>query len=262
MFLTPLFILIAGVLRFVAKSRISISAKFVSTPFLSIGANMESSQVFIAFIISTLLICRFFLDVRELNSSYEAINSTKSLVVTTFRAAFPKYLLLVASIETMFSLKFTVIVATLFAPVLAAPAPDGGAKPFTLKNGQDVIALNSACTDGDLACINRQFSQSGQSALLFLLLTSWEPCTSAGSCHGPPPADNQVSSGDKKSFALSNGKAAQVLNKFVLTGCAGGLQCTGLPLVNSPGTSITCVDNAQAITGIAATGAGSSLTGN
>ncbi|KAF8513816.1 hypothetical protein BU17DRAFT_14522, partial [Hysterangium stoloniferum] len=48
--------------------------------------------------------------------------------------------------------------------------------------------------------------------------------------------------------------------KFVLTGCAGGLQCAALPLVNSPGTSITCGDNAQAVARIAETGAGSSLT--
>ncbi|KAF8513822.1 hypothetical protein BU17DRAFT_68618 [Hysterangium stoloniferum] len=49
-----------GVLRFVAQSRISISV---------------------------LLICRFFLDVRELNSSCHAINPMNSFVVTTFRAA-------------------------------------------------------------------------------------------------------------------------------------------------------------------------------
>ncbi|KAF8515986.1 hypothetical protein BU17DRAFT_19550, partial [Hysterangium stoloniferum] len=90
--------------------------------------------------------------------------------------------------------------------------------------------------------------------------------------------------GDKKSFTLSNGKAAQALNKqftslttsssctagqnacvnnqfvqgvdgkFVLTRCAGGLQCAVLLLVNSPGTSVTCVDNAQAVARIAATG--------
>ncbi|KAF8516012.1 hypothetical protein BU17DRAFT_51227, partial [Hysterangium stoloniferum] len=104
----------------------------------------------------------------------------------------------------------------------------------------------------------------------------------------PPPADNQVLSDDKTSFTLSNRKAIQALNKqfaslstsssctagqnacvnnqfaqcvdgkFVLTGCAGGLQCAVLPLVNSPGTSITCV---EAVAHIAATGAGSSLTG-
>ncbi|KAF8513813.1 hypothetical protein BU17DRAFT_52991, partial [Hysterangium stoloniferum] len=209
--------------------------------------------------------------------------------------------------------------------------PDVGAKPSTLKNGQDAIALNdkftslsasTACTDGDLACINGKFAQSGQCTLnrpmvylSFLtlnincvalplvnkpgtterlrLLQLGQPIpTKLHQRHGPPPADYKVSSGDKKSFTLSNGKPAQALNKqftsltpsssctagqnacvnnqftqcvdgkFVLTGCAGGLQCAVLPLVNSPGTPITCVDNAQAVARIAATGAGSSLTGN
>ncbi|KAF8513829.1 hypothetical protein BU17DRAFT_68625 [Hysterangium stoloniferum] len=44
-------------------------------------------QGVLRFVISVLLICRFFLDVRELNSSCAAINPTNSLVVTTFRAA-------------------------------------------------------------------------------------------------------------------------------------------------------------------------------
>ncbi|KAF8513826.1 hypothetical protein BU17DRAFT_94993 [Hysterangium stoloniferum] len=213
----------------------------------------------------------------------------------------------------MFSLKFTVIVATLFAPVLAAPvsplAPDAGAKPFTLKNGQDAIALNnkfnslsasSACTDGALACINGQFAQCSGGKFLLTSCAIGTICVALplvnkpGTVqhhmrHGcrprrsdccnwgnrppapapatdPPPADNQVSSGDKKSSALSNGKSTQTLNKqfaslttsssctagqnacvnnqfaqcvdgkFVLTGCAGGLQCVALPLVNSPGT--------------------------
>jgi hypothetical protein len=35
-----------------------------------------------------------------------------------------------------------------------------------------------------------------------------------------------------------------------------------LPLVNSPGTSVTCVDLPQALQRIADTGAGNSLTGN
>lgn len=245
----------------------------------------------------------------------------------------------------MFSLKSSVVVATLLASVLAAPAPDAGAKPFTLKNGQDAIALNnkftslsatSSCTDGDQACVNGQFAQcsggkfqltpcAGGTICVALPLVN-KPGTSitcdtaadrdariaatgaTGSGPAPAPApapapvpapapaqapaNNQASSGDKKSFALSNGQAAQALNKqfaslttsspctagqnacvnnqfaqcvagkFALTGCAGGLQCAALPLVNSPGTSITCVDNAQAIARIAATGAGSSLTGN
>ncbi|KAF8515973.1 hypothetical protein BU17DRAFT_67636 [Hysterangium stoloniferum] len=63
-----------GVLRFVSSI---ITDK---TPFLGVGVNLQGC-------ISTLLVCRFFLDVRELNSSCDAINSTNNLVVTTFRAA-------------------------------------------------------------------------------------------------------------------------------------------------------------------------------
>ncbi|KAF8503108.1 hypothetical protein BU17DRAFT_71812 [Hysterangium stoloniferum] len=80
-----------GVLRFVVifvwNLQSIITDKFVSTPFSGIGTNMENWQVFIAFIISILLICRFFLDVRELNSSCHAINQMNSFVVTTFPAA-------------------------------------------------------------------------------------------------------------------------------------------------------------------------------
>ncbi|KAF8516008.1 hypothetical protein BU17DRAFT_93121 [Hysterangium stoloniferum] len=69
----------------------------------------------------------------------------------------------------MFSLTFTVVIATLFVS-----APDVGAKPSTLKNGQDAIALNSLpcpqaplAPDGDLTCINGKFAQcSGGKFLL------------------------------------------------------------------------------------------------
>jgi len=230
----------------------------------------------------------------------------------------------------MFSFKSTVLIATLFASVLALPAPDAGAKPFTLKNGQDAIALNdkftslspsSSCTAGQEACVNGQFAQcvgetfqltpcAGGTVCVALPLvnkpgtsitcdtaadrdariaaTGATSATPAARAPAPVPAPAEATS----SFALTNGKDAQELNKqfesltpassctagqeacvdkqfaqcvngkFVLTGCAGGLQCAALPLVNSPGTSITCVDNAQAIARIAATGAGSSLTGN
>jgi len=95
----------------------------------------------------------------------------------------------------------------------------------------------------------------------------------------------------RASFSLSNGQAAQKLNaqfasmtassscqagqnacvqgqfaqcvngKFVMTPCAGGLQCVALPLVNSPGTSITCDTQADAETRVANTGATGGLTG-
>jgi len=89
----------------------------------------------------------------------------------------------------------------------------------------------------------------------------------------------------RSSFALANGQAAEALNSqfatltpssactsgenacvqgqfatcangaFVMTPCAGGLSCVALPLVNSPGTSITCDTTADEAARIAATGA-------
>jgi len=93
----------------------------------------------------------------------------------------------------------------------------------------------------------------------------------------------------RQDFALSNGQAAQNLNaqfegltadsdcsgdacvngafaqcvngKFVLSPCAGGLQCFALPLVNSAGTSVTCDTEADATTRVANTGATGGLNG-
>ncbi|CDO73536.1 hypothetical protein BN946_scf185014.g6 [Trametes cinnabarina] len=97
---------------------------------------------------------------------------------------------------------------------------------------------------------------------------------------------------DKRaSFALQNGKQAQALNakfaslsakspctsgevacvqgafaqcvngKFVTTPCSGGLTCVALPLVNSPGTSVTCDTEQDAADRIARTGASGGLRG-
>lgn len=55
---------------------------------------------------------------------------------------------------------------------------------------------------------------------------------------------------------------AQCVNgKFVTTACSGSLICTALPLVNSPGTSITCTTQADAAARITATGAKGGITG-
>jgi hypothetical protein len=48
--------------------------------------------------------------------------------------------------------------------------------------------------------------------------------------------------------------------KFVTTSC-GALKCAALPLVNAPGTSITCTTEADAAARIAATGATGGVTG-
>lgn len=63
--------------------------------------------------------------------------------------------------------------------------------------------------------------------------------------------------------ACVNGGFAQCVGgKFVITQCAGGTVCMALPLVNSPGTSITCTTQADAQARIAATGAQGGVTGN
>jgi len=86
---------------------------------------------------------------------------------------------------------------------------------FTLKNGQDAIALNnnfkgltknSSCNEGDQACVDG-------------------------------------------SFAICSG------GQFVLTPCPSGTVCAALPLVNKPGTSVTCDTQSDVDARIAATGA-------
>ncbi|KZT24474.1 hypothetical protein NEOLEDRAFT_1179160 [Neolentinus lepideus HHB14362 ss-1] len=112
--------------------------------------------------------------------------------------------------------------AAVSSPAANNAASTGGAKSFTLSNGQDAQKLNaqfaslsasSSCTDGQNACVGGAFAQ----------------------CVG---------------------------GKFVTTQCAGGLQCFALPLVNSAGTSTTCTTEADAAARIAATGATGGVTGS
>jgi len=62
--------------------------------------------------------------------------------------------------------------------------------------------------------------------------------------------------------ACVEGSFAQCVNgSFQLSQCAGGTQCFALPLVNSPGTSITCTTEADAAARIANTGATGGIQG-
>jgi len=73
-------------------------------------------------------------------------------------------------------------------------------------------------------------------------------------------ADSSCTAGQN---ACVNGQFAQCVNgSFELTPCAGGLTCQALPLVNSPGTSITCDTVADATQRIATSGAQGGLTGS
>ncbi|KAH9857145.1 hypothetical protein C2E23DRAFT_881619 [Lenzites betulinus] len=72
-------------------------------------------------------------------------------------------------------------------------------------------------------------------------------------------ASSKCTSGEN---ACIRGAFAQCVNgKFVTTPCAGGLTCVALPLVNSPGTSITCDTEKDAADRIARTGASGGLKG-
>ncbi|KAI0695703.1 hypothetical protein BC835DRAFT_1414672 [Cytidiella melzeri] len=92
---------------------------------------------------------------------------------------------------------------------------------FTLQNGQDAQKLNAE----------------------FATLTASSSCTAGQN-------------------ACVQGQFSQCVNgKFVSFPCSGGLTCVALPLVNSPGTSITCDTQADAATRIAATGATGGISG-
>jgi len=62
--------------------------------------------------------------------------------------------------------------------------------------------------------------------------------------------------------ACVNGQLAQCVgNTFALSSCSASLQCVALPLVNKPGTSVTCDTPQDAATRISATGAQGGLLG-
>jgi len=106
----------------------------------------------------------------------------------------------------------------------------------------------------------------------------------------PESSSTSTSQSSSGGFALANGQAAQKLNaqfasltpssectsgnacvdgkfaqcvggSFALQACAGGTQCFVLPLVNSPGTSITCTTEADALARIQRTGATGGIDG-
>ncbi|KAI0645366.1 hypothetical protein C8Q79DRAFT_1010336 [Trametes meyenii] len=112
-------------------------------------------------------------------------------------------------------MKYSVFVALSLALAASARPRFYGRAEFTLQNGQAALAQNQP----------------------FASLSANSPCTAGQN-------------------ACVNGEFAQCVNgKFVLQPCAGGLVCAALPLVNSPGTSVTCTTTADRDARIAATGA-------
>ncbi|KAG5647447.1 hypothetical protein DXG03_009377 [Asterophora parasitica] len=112
------------------------------------------------------------------------------------------------------------------APATPAPAP-APATPapaggnFKLQNGKDAQALNAK-----FARLN---------------------------------ANSSCSAGEQA--CIGTGFAQCVGGKFVVTSCGATLTCAALPLVNKPGTSITCTTAADAAARIAATGATGGIRG-
>ncbi|KAJ3860206.1 hypothetical protein EV359DRAFT_49579 [Lentinula novae-zelandiae] len=98
---------------------------------------------------------------------------------------------------------------------VAVDSSSGSASGFQLQNGEDAIQLNSQ----------------------FASLTATSSCT------------------DGQQACVGGGFAQCVGGTFQITQCAGGTQCFALPLVNKPGTSVTCTSQADATARIAATGA-------
>ncbi|TEB39112.1 hypothetical protein FA13DRAFT_443084 [Coprinellus micaceus] len=120
---------------------------------------------------------------------------------------------------------FTFVTLSLVCAALARPTVtlDKRQGGFALKNGQDAIALNNK----------------------FAGLNANSPCQAG------------------ENACVNNGFAQCVGGKFVVQGCAPGTICAALPLVNAPGTSITCTTAADRDARIAATGAkGPSAGGN
>ncbi|KAI0330154.1 hypothetical protein GY45DRAFT_1278406 [Cubamyces sp. BRFM 1775] len=108
------------------------------------------------------------------------------------------------------------VLVTLTLAILASARPRHFSRSaFSLQNGQEAAALNAQ----------------------FATLSASSPCTAGEN-------------------ACVNGQFAQCVNgQFVLQPCGGGLICAALPLVNSPGTSVTCTTAADRDARIAATGA-------
>ncbi|CAG8597694.1 8915_t:CDS:2 [Paraglomus occultum] len=126
-------------------------------------------------------------------------------------------------------MKFSAVVVALalFASANAVPLNTRQeAKPFTHQNGVDAQNLND------------KFSK----------LTPNSPCTAG------------------ENACVNKGFAQCVGNTFQITQCAGGTQCFALPLVNKPGTSITCTTPSDAqtriSTALSAPAGGSSSSGN
>ena len=118
---------------------------------------------------------------------------------------------------------------------LAVAHPLESRAAFTLQNGRDAISLNAK-----FASLSKTSCKSIHPMYLDYISSNYFSITACVSGTNACIGDD---------FAqCANGK-------FIIQPCAGGLVCRALPLVNSPGTSITCDTAADAKQRIATTGA-------
>ncbi|KIK61913.1 hypothetical protein GYMLUDRAFT_42332 [Collybiopsis luxurians FD-317 M1] len=166
--------------------------------------------------------------------------------------------------------------------------PSSGSSSASSSNNASGSGSSSAAGSSSSATSNN----SGSGAAVAGSGSAAASATDAASSAAATSASTSSSSSSSSGFALSNGQEAQKLNAqfatlsassscqagqnacvngafaqcvsgaFVTTACAGGTTCAALPLVNSPGTSITCTTTADAEARIAATGATGGLTGS
>ncbi|KAF7783378.1 hypothetical protein Agabi119p4_1402 [Agaricus bisporus var. burnettii] len=114
----------------------------------------------------------------------------------------------------------------------AGGAEDNDASGGAIGNNSDTGAASAG---GDFVLQNGQDAQSQNSQ--FADITADSPCT------------------DGENACVGSDFAQCVGGKFVTTPCGGNLICAALPLVNAPGTSVTCTTAADRDARIAATGA-------
>ncbi|CAG8542079.1 3700_t:CDS:2 [Dentiscutata heterogama] len=117
-----------------------------------------------------------------------------------------------------------VLIVSVFVLVNAIPAPKAPKVPKATNANQTSSSTNSTAT-----CFQKQNGLDAEALQKkFATFTTSTPCNT----------------GDT---ACINGQFAQCTNKnnWALQPCSGGLTCCALPLVNKPGTSITCDSKAD-----------------
>ncbi|KJA23609.1 hypothetical protein HYPSUDRAFT_137556 [Hypholoma sublateritium FD-334 SS-4] len=180
--------------------------------------------------------------------------------------------------------KFAITACAAPAVCVALPLVNSAGTSITCDTTADALAR--IAETGAIGGLTGDSAASAPAASSASAVDSAAPATAT-----PSPQVDTAAASSSSSFALSNGQAAQALNKkfatlsassactagenacinggfaqcvggsFVVTPCAASLQCVALPLVNSAGTSITCDTTADALTRIGNTGATGGLTG-